>query len=83
MTAGQRYRLPNWWHRITLLRMGEEITLRLDRQTATALRDVLYMHGEHFAAAAPIVQLTREEETKLGTFLRDLDIAFGGPGRFA
>jgi hypothetical protein len=63
--------------------MGEKITLSVDAETAGALRAVLYMYGEHLAAGAPIEQLPREEDLKLGVFLRDLDTALGGSGRFA
>jgi hypothetical protein len=63
--------------------VDEEITLNVDAETARALRDVLYMYGEHYAAGAPIERLPRDSETRLGAFLRDLDIALGGPGRFA
>lgn len=67
----------------TLNTMDEKITLTVDPETARALRDVLYMYGEHYAAGAPIERLPQGAETRLGTFLRDLDIALGGTGRMA
>ncbi|MCO6010584.1 hypothetical protein NE236_37065 [Actinoallomurus purpureus] len=63
--------------------MSEKIVVSLDPEVATDLRDLLYMYGEHYAAGAPIQRLPHEAEMRLGTFLRDLDIALGGSGRMA
>jgi hypothetical protein len=63
--------------------MDEKNMLTIDPETAGALRDVLYMYGEHYAAGAPIERMPQDAETRLGTLLRDLDIALGGTGRMA
>jgi hypothetical protein len=62
---------------------GERIELSIDRRTAELLRGALADLGEHQAAGQPIAPATQEEAEKLGKFLRDLDLALGGPGRVA
>ena len=62
---------------------ADEITFTIDRRTAELLRGVLYDVGEHQAAGAPIPPPSPEEVEKVGAFLRDLDIALGGPGGMA
>ena len=59
------------------------ITISIDFATARLLRDVLYAQGEHQAAGAPVPLLNTEESQLLGSFLRELDIQLGGPGRMA
>jgi hypothetical protein len=63
--------------------VGDEIVLRLDKETARDLWSVLCMYGEHYAAGASIEPLPPEVEHRLGKFLRSLDVALGNPGRIA
>ncbi|MFI7081628.1 hypothetical protein ACIBO1_30460 [Micromonospora sp. NPDC049903] len=57
--------------------MPEKIVLRLDRQTATSLADLIYNIGEHQAAGMPITRLSEDDSERLGRVLYDLWRALG------
>ena len=57
----------------------EEVVLRLDRPTATALADLIYNVGEHQAAGMPIAELPEDDSERLGRVLHDLWRALGVP----
>ncbi|MBC9002643.1 hypothetical protein H9X94_11880 [Micromonospora aurantiaca] len=57
----------------------EEVVLRLDRPSATALADLIYNVGEHQAAGMAIAELSMDDSERLGRVLRDLWRALGVP----
>ncbi|MEU7797344.1 hypothetical protein AB0J77_29445 [Micromonospora tulbaghiae] len=57
----------------------EEVVLRLDRPSATALAGLIYNVGEHQAAGMPIAELSTDDSERLGRVLRDLWRALGVP----
>ncbi|MEV6844688.1 hypothetical protein [Actinoplanes sp. NPDC051411] len=57
--------------------MPDDLVLRLDRPTAENLYVVLYEHGEHLAAGAPITPLGPSESARLGRLIADLGHALG------
>ncbi|MGV9765045.1 hypothetical protein [Micromonospora tulbaghiae] len=57
----------------------EEVVLRLDRPTATALADLICNVGEHQAAGMPIGELPEDDSERLGRVLHDLWQALGVP----
>ena len=63
---------------------NDEIVLRLDRETAQAVYQVLYQLGEHFAVGGPIPALNDPSLpgfNQISDFMRRLNLALGGSGR--
>jgi hypothetical protein len=51
----------------------DDIVLRLDRQTAIDLRDLIYGTGEHIAAGAPLPDFDTAANERLATVLNALE----------
>ncbi|MDP8923140.1 MAG: hypothetical protein M3O34_09735 [Chloroflexota bacterium] len=54
-----------------------EVILRLSKETAQELRDLIYMHGEHIAAGAPINDMGWESNERLARVLRSIEAQLG------
>jgi len=54
-----------------------EVVLRLSEETATALRGLIYMHGEHIAAGAPVVDMGIEDNERLNLVVRSIERQLG------
>ncbi|MDV9172333.1 hypothetical protein R6V09_19790 [Streptomyces sp. W16] len=57
--------------------MTDDIALRLDRDTAEDLYEVLWLMGEHIAAGAPIPEPPAEAEARLAQLFKSLGDSLG------
>ncbi|MFF4959374.1 hypothetical protein [Streptomyces sp. NPDC001222] len=61
--------------------MTDDIVLRLDRDSAEDLYEVLRLLGEHIAAGAPIPEPPADANERLGRVFRSLGDSLGRKGR--
>ena len=57
--------------------MTDDIVLRLDRDTAEDLYEVLWLVGEHIAADAPITEPPPEADARLARMFKSLGDSLG------